>query len=70
MKPIISFRNAKNKEIEVISCKIADGKCVVIGEVPEGTVKIRIGVWSFKNRGGKAGDFVTLENVQFHHILK
>ncbi len=62
--PIISFRNADDKEISTAKCKMVDGKCIVVGVIPTGTAVVRLGVYAWD--GGEAGDFVTLENVQLY----
>ena len=62
VKPIISFRDAENKEIGTAKNGITAGECTVNGVVPVGTESVRVGIYAWE--GGSASDFVTVENIQ------
>ncbi len=64
LRPVISCRDAEDKEIWAAAANIRDGKVTVNCAVPEGTQYIRVGFFAYE--GVAAGDYIVVKSAALY----
>jgi len=64
IRPVISCRNAENKEIDSSSARIENGKITLSIAVPEGTEYIRVGFFAYE--GVAPGESVEVRSIEMY----